>query len=82
MAGAYAEIVKDAKTLALIKPFMDQLNSGLANFESVKKWAILPADLTADAGDLTPSLKLKRKAVETKYKALLDGFYAGATAEV
>jgi long-chain acyl-CoA synthetase len=82
VAGNYAEIVKDPKVHALIKPYFDELNKTLANYESVKRFAILPQDLTLEAGDLTPSLKLKRKAVETKYKDLLDGFYAGAMAEV
>mgnify|MGYP003524808857 CR=1 FL=1 len=78
----YAEIVKDPKVHALIKPFFDELNKSLANYESIKRFAILPQDLTLEAGDLTPSLKLKRKAVEGKYKDLLDGFYAGGIAEV
>ncbi len=79
--GNYAEIVKDPKVHALIKPFVDQLNQGLANYESIKKFAILPNDLTTEAGELTPSMKVKRKVVETKYKELLDGFYAGSLAE-
>ncbi len=62
----------------MIKPFVEQLNKGLASYESIKKFAILPTDLTMEAGELTPSLKVKRKVVETKYKDLLDGFYAGA----
>jgi long-chain acyl-CoA synthetase len=82
LAGNYAEIVKDPRVHALIKPFFDELNKSLANYESIKRFAILPQDLTLEAGDLTPSLKLKRKAVEGKYKDLLDGFYAGGIAEV
>jgi long-chain acyl-CoA synthetase len=80
--GGYEEVVKDPRTYALIKPFVTQLNKGLASYESVKNFAILPKDLTLDAGDLTPSLKVKRKAVETKYKDLLEGFYSGNVAEV
>jgi long-chain acyl-CoA synthetase len=45
----------------------------------VKKWEILPADLTLEAGDLTPSMKLKRKTVEQKYRSELDGFYEEST---
>ncbi|MBX7098792.1 MAG: long-chain fatty acid--CoA ligase [Myxococcaceae bacterium] len=82
VAGNYAQIVKDPKVHAMLKPFFDQLNGSLANYESVKKFAVLPQDLTQEAGDLTPSLKLKRKVVEGKYKDLLDGFYAGNVADV
>jgi long-chain acyl-CoA synthetase len=82
VTGGYDEIVKDPRTHALIKPFVQDLNKNLASYESIKNFAILPKDLTLESGDLTPSLKLKRKAVETKYKELLDGFYAGNVAEV
>ena len=82
VTGGYAEIVKDPRTHALVKPYIAELNKGLASYESIKNFAILPKDLTLEDGDLTPSQKLKRKAVEAKYKDLLDGFYAGNLAEV
>ena len=78
VTGNYAEIVKDPKVHALIKPAFDQLNASIANYSQVKKFAILPQDLTLEAGELTPSQKVKRKVVESKYKEVLDGFYAGA----
>ncbi|MCI0672017.1 MAG: long-chain fatty acid--CoA ligase, partial [Myxococcaceae bacterium] len=61
----------------LIQGDIDAFNATLAGFEQVKKFALLPQDLTLKAGDLTPSLKVKRKAVEAKYRAILDGFYEG-----
>jgi long-chain acyl-CoA synthetase len=82
VTGDYPQVVKDPRTHALIKPFVQQLNRGLASYESVKNFAILPRDLTEADGDLTPSLKLKRKVVEGRFKDLLDGFYAGNVAEV
>jgi long-chain acyl-CoA synthetase len=75
LAGSYSELTADPKTIALIQPFVDQLNAGLAHWETIKKFALLPADLTQEAGDLTPSLKVKRKVVEQKYRTLLDRFY-------
>ena len=80
--GTYEQIVKDPRTQALIKPFIQELNKGLASYESIKNFAILPKDLSQEDGDLTPSLKLKRKVVETKYKELIDGFYTGNLAEL
>jgi len=71
-------LVKEPRVIALVQGYIDELNGSLASFESVKKFAILPAELTVDSGDLTASLKVKRKVVEQKYKHLLDAFYAGA----
>jgi long-chain acyl-CoA synthetase len=80
--GSYEEVAKDPRMHALMKPYVTELNKGLAAYESIKNFAILPRDLSLEDGDLTPSLKLKRKVVETKYKALLEGFFAGNVAEV
>jgi long-chain acyl-CoA synthetase len=83
MAGkSYEELTKAEPVKKLIQPYFDQLNSQLASYETVKKFAILPQELTIEAGDLTPSQKVKRKVVEQKYKAVLDGFYSGNVAEV
>jgi long-chain acyl-CoA synthetase len=82
VTGSYAEVVKDPRTHALIKPHVQELNKGLASYESIKNFAILPKELTLADGDLTPSLKIKRKVIEAKYKDLIDGFYVGNVAEV
>ena len=55
---------------------------GLASYETVKKFELLPVDFTIESGELTASLKLKRKMVEQKYKDLLDGFYSEANVRV
>jgi long-chain acyl-CoA synthetase len=81
LAGVpYAELTAHPKVNELIGGFVNQLNADLPRYETIKKFAILPADLSIEAGDLTPSLKLKRKAVEGKHKSILDGFYLGAVA--
>ncbi len=79
---AYGEIAASAEAKALIQTYLDQVNGDLAKWETIKKFAILPADLTVEAGELTPSLKVKRKAVEKKYVAVLDEMYQGAMADV
>jgi long-chain acyl-CoA synthetase len=78
----YEDLVKDEKMRAEIGTFVAALNKELPSFSTIKKFAILPKDLSQDDGDLTPSMKVKRKAVEQKYKAILEGFYEGALAEV
>jgi long-chain acyl-CoA synthetase len=79
---SYADIAKHEKMAATLQGYVDQLNTGLARYESIKKIAVLPAELSVDAGDLTPTLKLKRKVVEGKYKDIIDQFYVGAVADV
>jgi len=56
--------------------------SGLAHFETPKKLALLDRDFTVDSGELTPTLKVRRRVIDTKFKALIDRIYAegdGAT---
>lgn len=76
---SYSEVATSKEVRDLIAPFIDEVNKDVANWEQVKKWAILPADLTLESGDLTPSMKLKRKSVEQKYRSELDGFYEEST---
>jgi long-chain acyl-CoA synthetase len=81
MAGKpYSELVKTDNAKQLVSPYFDEVNRSLAKYETVKQFAILPKDLTVDEGELTPSLKVKRKVVEKKYAALLDKMYEGSLA--
>ncbi|MFI6598390.1 AMP-dependent synthetase/ligase [Nonomuraea sp. NPDC050536] len=55
---------------------IDQVNAGQASYATIKKFAILAHDFTVESGELTPSLKIKRKAVESRHADVLDTFYA------
>ena len=59
----------------MVQGYIDQLNAGLNRWETIKKFTILEHDLTVEDGELTPSLKLKRKVVSEKYKEQLDAHY-------
>jgi long-chain acyl-CoA synthetase len=78
----YAEIVKTEQAKQLLAPYFDAVNKSLAKHETVKQFAILPRDLSIDEGELTPSLKVKRKVVEKKYAGLLDKMYEGSVADM
>ena len=77
MSGkSYAEVVASPEMHEVISKDVDELNSKLNRWETIKKFAILDHDLSVEYGELTPSLKLKRKVVEENYREILDGFYA------
>jgi len=71
-----AELAKDAKIKELIGGYIKKLNSEHPSYSSIKKFEILPADFSQETGELTPSLKVKRKFTYEKFKNLIDAFYA------
>jgi long-chain acyl-CoA synthetase len=72
---SYAEIVTSDQANAMVKGYLDQLNADLNRWETIKRFTILDRDLSIESGELTPSLKLKRKYVEETYRDLLDKMY-------
>jgi len=63
------------KMKAQIQQVIDVLNSKHASYATIKKFAILEHDFAQERGDLTPTLKVKRKVVTERHKKLLDSFY-------
>jgi long-chain acyl-CoA synthetase len=61
---------------ARIQQAIDGLNAKQASYATIKRFAIVKADFTQETGELTPTLKVKRKVVTQKYQSVLDGFYA------
>ncbi len=70
-----AEIARDEKTQELIAGYVDALNLELNRWEQIKRFAILDRELTVESGDLTPSLKLRRKVVIEKFADRLSDLY-------
>jgi long-chain acyl-CoA synthetase len=66
---------EDPRVKARVQAAIDALNAKQASYSSIKKFLILPSDFTQESGELTPTLKVKRKYCTQKYKALLDAFY-------
>jgi long-chain acyl-CoA synthetase len=77
----YTAVVQSPAVKEMLTPYFEQVNKTLAKYESVKKFEVLPKDLTVESGEMTPSLKVKRKVVEKKYATLLDKMYEGALAD-
>jgi long-chain acyl-CoA synthetase len=60
---------------ALLQRDVDRLNATLPRFATVKRFTILPREFLESEGEVTPSQKLKRKAIEKRYRAELDAMY-------
>ena len=76
MEGAsYTDVVRSDAVKTMVAGYVDELNTRLNRWETIKKWELLDHDLTIESGELTPSLKVKRSVVETNNKDLIDSFY-------
>jgi long-chain acyl-CoA synthetase len=73
---AGSALYQDPQVIARVQRAIDALNAKQASYSSIKRFAIVPRDFTQESGELTPTLKLKRKVVSQKYKDVLDAFYA------
>ena len=76
LAGkSFAEIASDGKTQELIAGYIDALNAELNRWEQIKTFTIADRELSIEAGDLTPSMKLRRKVVIDKFADRLSALY-------
>jgi long-chain acyl-CoA synthetase len=83
LAGrGYAEVVAAAQTEQLVAGYVKELNAKLNRWETVKKFAILPRDLSIEQGEITPSMKVKRRGVETNFADEIEKMYAGTVAQI
>ena len=72
-----AELAVHPAVRALIEPVVAQVNARRAQVAQVKKFIILDHDFSQETGELTPTLKVKRRVIELKYAQLFDALYAG-----
>jgi len=72
------QLVAKPEVVSFYQTLVNDLSTDLAQFERMKKITLLPQEFTLEAGELTPTLKVKRRFVEQKYQALIDAMYEGA----
>ena len=60
-----------------LEKHIEEVNSHFASVEQIKRFDILPADLSQEGGELTPTLKLKRPVISAKYEKEIEDLYAG-----
>jgi long-chain acyl-CoA synthetase len=73
--GTRDELIHRPDVLALYQEIIDALNRELSQFERIKSIALLPAEFTVESGELTPTLKVKRKVVEQKWRDRIEALY-------
>jgi len=74
--ASYTEVVRSQAVKDMVAKYVDELNGRLNRWETIKKHVILDNDLTVESGELTPSLKVKRKVVETNNAGLIGSLYS------
>ena len=77
--AALVTLVEDApreNAEAEVQRAVDEVNGDLSRFEQIKRFAILPRDFTAEEGEVTPTLKLKRRVCQEHFAAEIEGLYS------
>ncbi|MEP6912261.1 MAG: long-chain fatty acid--CoA ligase [bacterium] len=75
VAVGHAELSRDPKIIKLVQNELVALTAGLADYERVRRVALLHEEFTIDGGELTPTLKVKRRVVDEKYGDVIEGLY-------
>jgi long-chain acyl-CoA synthetase len=69
------EIAAHPQVIERLQREVNEINKSFGNWEQVKRFALLPNEFSITTGELTPTLKLKRKIISLKYQSIIDGFY-------
>jgi long-chain acyl-CoA synthetase len=69
------DLVANLRVVAQYQAIIDRVNETLAHFETIKRFHLVPDEWSLDTGELTPSLKLKRRVILEKYKDRIAAFY-------
>ena len=76
-AGSLEALASDPRVLAEVAAAVAAANERLSRVQQVKRWRLLPVEWTAETGELTPTLKLKRRVVHDRYAGEIDSLYEG-----
>jgi len=74
-APTFEQLLQRSEVRALYGKILDKSNQKLARYEQIKKFTLLPTEFTLEGGELTPTLKIKRRFVEEKYKSVIESMY-------
>ncbi len=71
----YAEVTQSPELRKTMERFMNAANAKLERWETVKRFAILPSELSVDDGGVTPNMKIRRKVVTDRYADIVESLY-------
>lgn len=77
----HEDFIEDPAVLTEIRRHISSVNENLASFEQVKKFTVLSKEFSVLEGEMTPTLKIKRSVIETKYRVLIDKMYPEISAD-
>jgi long-chain acyl-CoA synthetase len=77
VSGDPDSLLQDGRAHAAVQRLVDDLNGELGSWERIKYFQLLPHDFTEESGELTPTLKVKRRAVQERYRDQIEKMYAG-----
>ncbi len=75
-----SDLLQRAEVQALYQDLLDRVNETLAQYERIKRFFLLPTEFTMERGELTPTMKVRRKVVETTWKEAIEQMYAATGA--
>jgi long-chain acyl-CoA synthetase len=76
LAGPRERLVTRTDVVALYQGVVDRVNTELAQFERIKRFALLPGEFSIEHGELTPTMKVRRTIVEERWREVIEGLYA------
>ena len=68
-------MLKDKAVITMMRKEVDRINKSLGDYERIQKFELLPSDFTAEKGEVTSTLKLRRNAIQEHYKDLIEGMF-------
>src|SRR5205814_9729991 len=80
-AASYADATRSPLLRQRIQEAIDRVNATVPSYETIKRFTILDRDFTQETGELTPTMKVKRKAATQKFKKEIDAMYDGESVD-
>lgn len=74
-AGTRDVLAARPDVIALFQEAVDAVNAGRAPFETIRRFALIPSEFTIETGEVTPTMKVKRRVIEERWRAVIETLY-------
>jgi long-chain acyl-CoA synthetase len=75
IAAGATKVITQGEVVKEVGKHIEELNSGLASYEQIKRFAVLTQEFSIADGEMTPTLKMKRNVIEARYRDVIDQMY-------